>query len=298
MEWFRWWHGTLTDPKFQWVARKSGQSFTSVIALWVALLERASSVTQGDASVTRGDVTGFDCDDHDVLFGLDDGCCDLIFAAFVTKGMIANNAIANWEKRQPKREDPSAERTRAYRERKAKESSVTIGDADVTQSDDKKREEKSRENLEPNGSVDSGAKAAPTDDLLNDCEGNGEEAGERSAKSIPACPVQQIIDLYHSTMPLNPRARVVDDTRKKAIRARWKQAAELEEVGPFGYSTGPEGLAAWKAFFEVCADSDFLTGKAKPQPGKPPFVADIDFLMSPSGFKKALENKYHREVKE
>jgi hypothetical protein len=151
---------------------------------------------------------------------------------------------------------------------------------------------------EPNGSVDSAAKAAPAADLLGDCEGNGDESGERSAKTIPACPVQQIIDLYHATMPLNPRARVVDDARKKAIRARWKQAAELEGVGPFGYSTGQDGLAAWKAFFEVCADSDFLTGKAKPQPGKPPFVADIDFLMSPGGFKKALENKYHREVKE
>jgi hypothetical protein len=142
MEWFRWWHGTLTDPKFQWVARKSGQSFTSVIALWVALLERASSVTQGDASVTRGDVSGFDCDDHDVLFGLDDGCCARIFDAFVAKGMIANNVITNWEKRQPKREDSSAERARAYRERKSKESSVTTSDASVTIRREKKRVEK------------------------------------------------------------------------------------------------------------------------------------------------------------
>lgn len=145
MEWFRWWHGTLTDPKFQWVARKSGQSFTSVIALWVALLERASSVTQGDASVTRGDVAGFDCDDHDVLFGLEDGSCARILDAFTAKGMLADGVITNWEKRQPKREDPSAERTRAYRERKSKQSSVTTGDAPVTQSDDKKRVEKSKE---------------------------------------------------------------------------------------------------------------------------------------------------------
>ena len=146
-------------------------------------------------------------------------------------------------------------------------------------------------------SVDNGAKAAPSADLLGDCEGNG-ETGERNAKSIPACPVQQIVDLYHGEMPLNPKVRVLDDARKKAIRARWKQAAMLEGVGPFGYSSGPDGIAAWKAFFGVCAESDFLTGKCKPRPGQPPFVADIDFLMSPSGFKKALENKYHREVTE
>jgi hypothetical protein len=153
------------------------------------------------------------------------------------------------------------------------------------------------ENQEANASVDSGAKA-PSADLLDDREGNGEVTGERGIKGIPACPVQQILDLYHAHMPMNPKVRVLDDARKKAIRARWNQASVLDGVGPFGYKTGPEGLAAWKRFFEVCAESDFLTGNAKPQPGKPPFVATIDFLMSPSGFKNAVENKYHREVKE
>jgi hypothetical protein len=154
------------------------------------------------------------------------------------------------------------------------------------------------EKQEAYASVDSGAKAAPTDDLLDDREGNGEVTGERGIKGIPACPVQQIVDLYQTHMPANPKVRVLDDARKKAIRARWNQAAVLDGVGPFGYKTGAEGLAAWKRFFEVCAESDFLTGNAKPQPGKPPFVATIDFLMSPSGFKNAVENKYHREVKE
>lgn len=56
------------------------------------------------------------------------------------------------------------------------------------------------------------------------------------------------------------------------------------------------GLKAWEEFFTVCADSTFLTGQAKPQPGKPPFFADIDFLFSPKGFAGCIENKYHREV--
>lgn len=154
------------------------------------------------------------------------------------------------------------------------------------------------EKQEAYASVDSGAKAAPSADLLGDREGNGEVTGERGVKGVPVCPVQQIVDLYQTCMPLNPKVRVLDDTRKKAIRARWNQAAVLDGVGPFGYKTGPEGIAAWKTFFEVCAASDFLTGKAKPQPGKPPFMATIDFLMSPSGFKNAVENRYHREAKE
>jgi hypothetical protein len=294
MEWFRWWHGTLTDPKFQWVARKSGQPFTAVIALWVALLERASSVTQGDASVTRGDVAGFDCDDHDVLFGLEDGCCARILDAFAAKGMIAGGVITNWEKRQPKREDSSAERTRAYRERKAKESSVTTGDAPVTQSDDKKREDKSRENLEPNGSVASGAEA-PSADLL------GAEIGKVTAETGESdnaalhCPISRIVNAYHELMPLNPRVKIINDKRRKSISARWREASKLD-FAPFGYSTVQGGVEAWRKFFAVCAESDFLTGKSKAQTGKPPFLADIDFLMSPEGFAKCFENKYHREV--
>jgi hypothetical protein len=153
------------------------------------------------------------------------------------------------------------------------------------------------EKPEAYASVNSGAKAAPAADLLDDHEGNG-TTGERGDKGVPACPVQQIVEMYQKLMPANPRVRVLDDARKKSIRARWNQAALLHGVGPFGYATGQEGLEAWKKFFEVCAASDFLTGKAKAQPGKPVFVADIDFLMSPSGFKKCLENKYHREVKE
>jgi hypothetical protein len=39
-----------------------------------------------------------------------------------------------------------------------------------------------------------------------------------------------------------------------------------------------------------------LTGLSPPVHGKPTFIADIDFLFSPSGFAKTLENKYHRDA--
>jgi hypothetical protein len=167
MDWLRWWHGTLTDPKFGWVAKKSGQPLTAVICLWVALLERASSVTQRDAGVTRGSVAGFDCDDFDVFFDLEDGGCRKIFDAMVAKKMIVDEFIARWNERQPQREDSSAERTRAYRERqkKARESSddgsnsgdaarddVTHGDATTLAGDDKKRVDKSKRKPKPSSS--------------------------------------------------------------------------------------------------------------------------------------------------
>lgn len=126
----------------------------------------------------------------------------------------------------------------------------------------------------------------------DEADGQTSERSKSKPESIPACPVGEIVNAYHDLMPLNPKVRVLDDARKKSIRARWREAAMMT-IKPFGYKTSEQGIAAWKRFFAVCADSLFLTGRAKASEGKPPFVADIDFLLSPSGFKKCLENKYH-----
>lgn len=112
--------------------------------------------------------------------------------------------------------------------------------------------------------------------------------------AIP-CPVQSIVDAYHELMPDNPTVRVLNDARRRTIAARWREAARLN-AKPFGYSTQSEGIAAWREFFAVCNESAFLTGKKPPSPGRDqPFIADLDFLMSPKGFTRSLENKYHRE---
>lgn len=116
-----------------------------------------------------------------------------------------------------------------------------------------------------------------------------------SSKAADPCPYEQIVDAYHEALPNNPRCKIISKSRKAAIKARWTEAAKLT-CKPFGYSTREEGLAAWKQFFEICADSDFLTGRTQGTNGRPPFLADIDFLTSPSGFARTLENKYHREA--
>lgn len=110
-----------------------------------------------------------------------------------------------------------------------------------------------------------------------------------------ACPIEKIIEVYHETLPNNPRCKVLNNARRAAIRQRWREAAALT-ARPFGYSTQDDGLRAWREFFAVCAESPFLTGQVPGGNGKPPFLADVDFVFSPSGFAKILENKYHREA--
>jgi hypothetical protein len=122
-----------------------------------------------------------------------------------------------------------------------------------------------------------------------------EEQPSVSSKAADACPYEQIVNAYHEALPNNPRCKVISKSRKAAIKARWTEAAKLTSK-PFGYNSREEGLTAWKQFFEICADSDFLTGRTQGTNGRPPFLADIDFLTSPSGFARTLENKYHREA--
>lgn len=180
----------------------------------------------------------------------------------------------------------SAKRRAMEAERKRNDRKASALHADKKRT----REEKRREevNLEANASV-----AVAADDDRAEARDDPSEGQWLQQASV--CPAEAIVDLYHQHMPDNPRCKTLNDSRRRAIRARWKEAAKLA-CKPFGYNNRADGLKAWAAFFEVCAESDFLTGKSPSLGGRPPFIADIDFLMSPSGFAKTLENKYHREV--
>lgn len=113
-------------------------------------------------------------------------------------------------------------------------------------------------------------------------------------EGIQACPIAKIVETYHEQMPHNPRVKLLNEARRKAIRARWFEAANLD-CDPFGYRTRADGIKAWQQFFAVCAESKFLTGRVQPARGRVPFVATLDFLLSPDGFAKTLENYYHRD---
>lgn len=133
-------------------------------------------------------------------------------------------------------------------------------------------------------------------DTSTTVKGSSVKAAEKVRKAPGlTCPTADIVALYHDHMPANPRCKMLTAERQKAIAARWNEAAKLS-CKPFGYSSVSDGLNAWRQFFETCAESRFLTGRAPAADGKRPFLADIDFLMRPSSFAKCLENKYHRDL--
>jgi hypothetical protein len=294
MDWFRWWHGTVTDPKFKWVAKKSNSTVAEVIAIWGALLETASNVTQCNADVTQGnnDVTirgslgNFCCEDWDVHFDFDDGKTQKILSAMREKGLIKDNQLTNWNRRQSKREDPSTERVRAYRERqklaKKNEKIANEGEecnADVTQGNapEKIREEKNNNNYSLSNDSEMGICSQSSQFLP---EQQQDEKIKIKKNEIPKCPHNEIIDLYHKILPMCPKVNTWGPERQKFLRARWREYPELQ---------------LWEQFFDIVSESMFLTGKARASPNGRVFVADLEWLVRPLNFAKVLDRKYHEQ---
>lgn len=125
MQWFRWYHGTASDPKFGGIARRSRQTRERVLFVWAMLLESASEgEPRGAYSVTADDIADvLHCETSDI---------DAVLACMQDAGMIAGSSIQAWEKRQAARDD-SAARQRKKRERDADVTrTARDSDADVT----------------------------------------------------------------------------------------------------------------------------------------------------------------------
>lgn len=138
IDWFRWHHGSITDPKFQLVAKKANAKFGDVIAVWAFILEMASS----DAD--RGNISAVDFEALDYMLGAEDGTSIRILDAMTQRGLIYANRVASWEKRQPKRErseDNSTDRVRAFREKQRHETPCNTNENQETPREEKRREE-------------------------------------------------------------------------------------------------------------------------------------------------------------
>ncbi|THF64341.1 hypothetical protein [Pseudothauera rhizosphaerae] len=118
IDWFRWHHGSVTDPKFRVIARRCGHSLATVIAVWAAMLECAS------ASSERGTLVGWD--DEDAAAGLDMDAQAVSAIREAMQGKTLDGlSVTGWGRRQPKREDGSAARAKDWRERKALEKAAS-----------------------------------------------------------------------------------------------------------------------------------------------------------------------------
>lgn len=170
IDWFRWHHGSVTDPKFALVARRACVRLPDVLAVWAFILERAS------AADVRGYFGEVDAEAVDCLMGMDDGATARILIELDARGLTVAGSIVSWDKRQPKRErddDTAAGRKRQQRAREAAESkSAPLHDTgnhvtpchatshQKTPRGEESREEKKEENTPPVDNSDPAPSAA------------------------------------------------------------------------------------------------------------------------------------------
>jgi hypothetical protein len=98
--------------------------------------------------------------------------------------------------------------------------------------------------------------------------------------AVPACPVEQIIQLYKDTARRLPSVRLVPDSTKAHIRARWLQDKRFQS------------LEFWQGFFEYCENNKFLSGQSETRGDRKPFRASLAWVVNASNFAKIINEDY------
>lgn len=106
--------------------------------------------------------------------------------------------------------------------------------------------------------------------------------GVAGPSSADPCPHQQIVAIYHETLPNCIPVKVWNEQRQGLLRQRWREDAKRQRI------------EWWQKFFAYVGESEFLTGRGQCAPGRDPFVADLEWLIRPQNFAKVIEGKYHR----
>jgi hypothetical protein len=114
-DWFRYHHGTPYDMKLGLIAKKAGARRCEVTAIWDCLLDHASQHEED-----RGSIIGIDYEVIAFSQEIDVQTVCAVIEAMKERGIIIDDTLANWHKRQPEKEDPTAaQRKRNQRAREA-----------------------------------------------------------------------------------------------------------------------------------------------------------------------------------
>ncbi|MEK9655664.1 MAG: Lin1244/Lin1753 domain-containing protein [Halieaceae bacterium] len=98
--------------------------------------------------------------------------------------------------------------------------------------------------------------------------------------SAPPIPVNEIVELYHQKLPMLPAVRKLTKSRRSYIQQRWRE-------------NDLPSLEVWGKYFDYVGQSDFLCGRTQGKDGRPPFMADLEWITKPANYVKIFEGKYH-----
>lgn len=256
--WFRWHHGTVTDPKWRVVASRCVTSVTvgHVVAVWAAMMENASMASP------RGSLSGWDDEDVAAGLGFTAEQVSQIRQAMQGKTLTAEELTA-WEKRQPKREDSSTARMRELRDRKRSQRDASS--AGVTQGDAQKR-----------------AVTPETETETEEEHICGSTKVDPPADRSEPIPFQAIVDAYNSTMTGLPKVRELTTKRRTLVRSAWQASAKRRS------------MEFWRAYFAECQDDGFLNGTGPYREPHANWRPDFDYLLSAKVVTRVYEQAMDR----
>lgn len=117
-----------------------------------------------------------------------------------------------------------------------------------------------------------------------------EPNGSVARASLPTCPTESLIELFHEILPELPAVRLLNDSRKKAIANFWKFVLTSKRSdGTARAKTTDEALEWVRGYFERARGNDFLMGRGMRVVGHENWICDIDFLLSEKGKKHVIE---------
>lgn len=291
-DWLRLWHDMPTDPKWRTIARASGQSISSVMAVYLHVLVCASNATE------RGRTQSLVCED--VASALDMNTEDVEHIMEAMQGRVLDgDKVRGWERRQPVREDGAAERAKAWREAQ-KDFRRKQANADQTQTNASERNRTLDKDTDKDTDKDSDTEEAKASTTLIVDSPAAESTGDvpadelegRRRRSVIACPVQRIADLWDEVLPELRSPIVWNDARKTAVSTRWREMAVFH-----GWKTQDEGVDWFRRTLVAIRGSPFLMGKVQPRNrDQKPFALTLDWMFGPKNFLKIVEGRYHEQI--
>jgi hypothetical protein len=147
-----------------------------------------------------------------------------------------------------------------------------------------------RSNAQCNGAVtvpsSSSSSIIKEDTSVSSLSTDGGQPDQPEPSKIDRTPHKQIIALYHEILPELPRIQEglwSGSTAEKELRARWKASEKRQS------------LDFWRRMFSYIRGCPWLMGDIAQNNGKPPFMADLRWIVNKTNFTKICEGRYEKK---
>lgn len=135
-----------------------------------------------------------------------------------------------------------------------------------------------------------GSSRADTGTLIPDTGEQHTSAGPTAKSELIPCPYDDIVALYHETLPMLPRVKLMSSGRQKALRKTWGWILSSKRMDGTRRATNAEEAIGWfKGYFQRAVANDFLMGRTARSPEHAGWKCDLDFLLTEKGMKQVIE---------